>query len=426
MKRQAGYFITMLLLASAVGEAMAAACRVPKESSALMTSKTTFQAHVDEMQQWVRAHRIFQTSNPDDELEWNTPFELGPPVPGNKAILLVHGLGDSPWSFIDVAHRLADQGYVVRTLLLPGHGTQPADLTGVRLEDWQRLMREQVTLLRQGFPEVWLGGFSTGANLVLEYALDNPCIRGLVLFSPALRSNEPLDWVTPWLVRIKPWLLSPERYPLQSALRYHIVPTNGLAEFYRSSVAVRKRLKGRTFDRPAVIVLAENDSVVDVRYVRRLFEHRFTHAASRLIWYGSVQPKSAVSSRILVRPDVLPQERISQFSHMGILFSPYNPLYGRNGSERICFNGQTEEDTARCQSGEQVWYADWGYREPGKVHARLTFNPHFDWQSQVIRDVLSATSYLEKGENTLPRQSNWPDQGVDAIPQRRLQEDWHR
>jgi esterase/lipase len=353
-----------------------------------------FQTYTQASRNWIQDNRSFQTENQSDELKWNSPFELRPPMPSTKAILLVHGLGDSPWSFTDVARSLADQGYVVRTLLLPGHGTKPADLIGVRLEDWQRLVREQIILLQRDFPDVWLGGFSTGANLVLEHALGDTRIRGLVLFSPALRSNELFDWASPWLVRLRPWLLSPDRYPLQSPLRYHIVPTNGLAQFYRSSVAVRKRLKSHTFDRPAIIVLAEHDSVVDVHHVRHLFEHRFTHEASRLIWYGSVLPQSAASSRILMRTDALPQERISQFSHMGILFSPNNAMYGRDGSERICFNGQTDVDTVRCQSGAQVWYSDWDYREPGKAHARLTFNPYFDWQSQVIQDVLAANTQM--------------------------------
>ncbi len=393
MKRQVRYLIPpLLLVTAAVGLAMGAGCTVQQEPTPLMTAFPTFQAYAESTRTWVRSRRSFQTQHPDSEVEWNTPFELRPPTPSGKAILLVHGLGDSPWSFTDVAHRLAAHGYVVRTLLLPGHGTQPADLMDVRLEDWQQLVREQIILLQRDFPEVWLGGFSTGANLVLEHALDDSRIRGLVLFSPALRSNEVFDWATPWLVRVKPWLLSPENNPLQSPLRYHIVPTNGLAQFYRSSVAVRKRLKDRNFDRPAIVVLAEHDSVVDVNRVRQVFERRFTHPASRLIWYGSVPPKSAASPRTLVRTDVLPHERISQFSHMGILFSPQNPLYGRDGSERICFNGQTDEDTARCQAGEPVWYSDWDYREPGKVHARLTFNPYFDWQFQVIQGVLAASS----------------------------------
>lgn len=39
-----------------------------------------------------------------------------------------------------------------------------------------------------------------------------------------------------------------------------------------------------------------------------------------------------------------------------------------------------------------VWYSDWDYREDGKVHARLTFNPSFDWQASVMADVLASRS----------------------------------
>lgn len=82
-------------------------------------------------------------------------------------------------------------------------------------------------------------------------------------------------------------------------------------------------------------------------------------------------------------------ERISQFSHMGILFSPANPLYGRSGTLRFCRNSRNADEVARCEAGEQVWYSDWGYSEPGKIHARLTYNPYFEWQSGVIREVLA-------------------------------------
>ncbi|MET0268344.1 MAG: alpha/beta fold hydrolase [Duganella sp.] len=362
----------------------------------------SFDTHVQEARRTIRAERTFQSARIEDELGWNAPYELRPQTPGSRAVLLVHGLGDSPWSFVDVAHSLAAQGYVVRTALLAGHGTRPDAMIGVRLEDWQRQVREQIALLRAEFDDVYLGGFSTGANLVLEYAIDDPDIRGLLLFSPALRSSVTLDWTTPFLARWKTWLFPPSaERPQQSALRYHNVPLNGFAQFYRSSVAVRRAIDGKDFDRPVLVVLAQNDSVVDVDYMRTLFERRFTHPASRLIWYG--EDKREPSSRVLVLPDYLPQERISQFSHMGVLFSPDNPLYGRHGSMPLCRNGQSAVDTAVCEAGGLTWYSDWGYREAGKVHARLTFNPYFEWQAAVMHAVLAGDAG-ETGKPALQRE----------------------
>lgn len=350
-----------------------------------------FESHRQDALRRLRTERHFQTPDTDNEVSWNAPFEIRPETATKKALLLVHGLGDSPWSFVDIASDLAAQGYVVRTLLLDGHGTQPADLIETRLEAWQQVVHDQVAVLHKEFPDVYLGGFSTGANLVLAHAMDDPGIRGLLLFSPALRARTPYDWLAPWWAKVRTWVFPPDSSPQQSALRYYNVPANGFAQFYRSSVAVRARLHGRTFDRPVAVVLAEHDSVVDVEFVRQVFERQFTHADSRLIWYGQPGgPVAAPGTRTLTRPDHIPSERISQFSHMGLLFSPGNPLYGRQGTQTICANGQAPAEEARCAAGEQVWFADWGYREPGKVHARLTFNPYFHWQQDVVRGVLRA------------------------------------
>lgn len=136
------------------------------------------------------------------------------------------------------------------------------------------------------------------------------------------------------------------------------------------------------------MVVAEHDSVLDTAYLAATFSARFTHPASRLVWYGAAPERAGEDRRVLVRPDRLPELRISQYSHMGVMFSPENPLYGSKGRLRICGNGQDAEGTAACERGAPVWLSDWGYREDGKIHARLTFNPRFDWQSDVMIGVL--------------------------------------
>lgn len=379
-----------LLLAAVV----AAGCAVARPPAATLASVTPLgQASFDDYRretiEWLRLNRQFQTADRASELAWNAPAEWRPAGSPQKGILLLHGLGDSPWSFVDIGERLAQQGYLVRTLLLPGHGSKPSDLLAVDIADWRRLVAEQTALLEKEVPQVMLGGFSTGANLALDYALDHPRIAGLLLFSPALKSDVPGDWLMPWLAKVKPWLREPDdSRAQQTPLRYLNVPTNGFAQYARSGAAVRQKMALRTFDKPALLVLAEHDSVVDVDYVLGAFARRFTHPASRVIWYGDAPARRGGTERLLVRTDRLPEARISQFSHMGVLFSPDNPLYGSAGSQRLCWNGQSEEDQRQCLAGAPVWYSDWGHSEAGKVHARLTFNPYFDWQMEVMAEVL--------------------------------------
>ncbi|MFC6981288.1 alpha/beta hydrolase [Microbulbifer taiwanensis] len=288
---------------------------------------------------------------------------------------------------------LAGRGFLVRTLLLPGHGTKPEDLMSPDFRDWQQLVEDQVALLKEEVEQIYLGGFSTGANLVTEYALGDPSVQGLLLFSPAFKSDSALDWVTPILSWFRPWLMEPDdSRPHQSEVRYMNTPTNGFALYYKSSRAVRNALARRRFDKPALLVVTEHDSVVDVASIREIFERRFGHPASRMIWYGELAAGEQQDRRILVRSDSLPEQNISQFSHMSVLFSPRNPLYGIGADQRICWNGQSPEDYASCLAGEQVWYSAWGYRESGKVHARLTYNPYFDWQLEVMDSVLAAAN----------------------------------
>ncbi|MFH7417015.1 alpha/beta hydrolase, partial [Pseudomonas syringae pv. tagetis] len=75
--------------------------------------------------------------------------------------------------------------------------------------------------------------------------------------------------------------------------------------------------------------------------------------------------RAAETTRVKARKDSLADYRISRFSHMGLLFSPDNPLYGVSGSQRICWNGQSSADTAQCMAGASVCYSDWGYTEQG-------------------------------------------------------------
>ncbi|EHA15584.1 alpha/beta hydrolase [Halomonas sp. HAL1] len=88
----------------------------------------SFDQYARETRAWIADNRAFISEGRDLEKEPNTPFELRPDRPAKRGILLVHGLGASPWYFIVIATDMANDGWLVRSILLPGHGTRPADL----------------------------------------------------------------------------------------------------------------------------------------------------------------------------------------------------------------------------------------------------------------------------------------------------------
>lgn len=355
--------------------------------------------------------RTFQTPDRSRELAWNAPGEWRPleHLSGGRArkgILLVHGLGDSPWTFHDLARKLQAEGFLVRTVLLPGHGTRPHDLLETTVDQWRRVVLEQASALQRDVDgPVYLGGFSTGANLVLETAQAQPAIAGLALFSPGFKPSASWGWAASLIAAIRPWVIDPSHADkLQNAVRYMVTPMNALAQYHRSAIAAQRILQGQRYDKPVFMVVAQHDSVLDANYLLHAFQQRFTHPRSRLIWYGSLPEGTPPDGRVLVRTDRIPELRISQFSHMGVMFSPDNALYGAHGSERVCMNSLDRQAIRACEQGGGIWYSDWGYREEGKVHARLTFNPYFEWQADVMSSVIGIDSAeSERGASPMAR-----------------------
>lgn len=350
----------------------------------------SFEEYVQKTEAVIERHRHFLTDNKQQEIDANRPFELQPKTQNkvSRGVLLIHGLGDSPWSFRDIGESLAEQGFLVRTVLLSGHGTRPGDLISADFKDWQALVQRHAELLKTQVEEVYLGGFSTGGNLAYIHAASDLEIKGLMLFSPAFELGEPGVALTPLLASLKTWLDIDNPEDSNNYVRYSNVPTNGFAQYYYSSKAALEQIENRLFDRPVFLVLSEDDSVVGVSSVRETFQQRFTHPKNRLMWFGS--ESSGELGKLITVNSRMPEFRISSMSHMGMLFSPDNPYYGIHGTQRICDNGQEPRQLeAECRAGKPVWYSAWGYQEAGKTHARSTFNPVFDQMMDELVAVFS-------------------------------------
>lgn len=244
--------VALRALATLGSASVAAGCAGTVDGIATSSTAATFADYRRDTIDHLTQRRTVYFSDRKAEVAWNGPREWRPTASAGgkrppRGILLVHGLGDSPWSFNDIAGELAAHGFLVRTVLLPGHGTHPEDLLEVDLDEWRQVVRDQTAILQREVGEVFLGGFSTGANLVTEHAYSNADIAGLVLFSPAFKSDTGLGWMTPLIRKVRPWLFNPDgRMPLQNEVRYFMVPTNGFAQFHRSSVAARHLLDRRS------------------------------------------------------------------------------------------------------------------------------------------------------------------------------------
>ena len=106
-----------------------------------------------------------------------------------KAIVLVHGLSDSPYFMTAIADFFFEHlGYNVYLPLLQSHGLkEPKGMEDVKLDGWKANVDFAINTAASGAEEVSIGGLSTGGALSFYMAVNNPKITGtLYLFSAAL------------------------------------------------------------------------------------------------------------------------------------------------------------------------------------------------------------------------------------------------
>jgi carboxylesterase len=147
---------------------------------------------------------------------------------------------------------LAAHGCTVLAPLLPGHGTQPADLNRVRWQDWTAAAETAYADLAGRTDQIVVGGFSMGGLLALHLGFTVPPdkLRGLALFAPGLRLMDrrlPLSAVVhyalPLLARnplAQTDVADPEAE--RHLWCYEQYPIGGASQLWRLQRAVRRKL----------------------------------------------------------------------------------------------------------------------------------------------------------------------------------------
>jgi len=196
---------------------------------------------------------------------WNRSFELGADNP-RGGVLLLHGMSDSPYSLRALALALNNAGYHAVGLRMPGHGTAPSGLRHIKAADMIAAVRLGMRHLADtlGDKPIHIVGYSTGATLALDYALDAMNDKelaipaSLILLSPAIRVNSAAaltsftDTISniPGFGRLA-WLdVLPEFDPY----KYNSFPSNAADVVYQLTSSVKKRVAQRARNNPDIVL----------------------------------------------------------------------------------------------------------------------------------------------------------------------------
>ncbi len=331
-----------------------------------------------------------------DVIEANSPFELRPLTKEKpkRGALLIHGLLDSPAMLRDVGDYLCREGFLVRSVLLPGHGTHPDDLLAVERHAWQTTTEFGVRSLSQDVEALYLVGFSMGAALAIFAALTLSIpIAGLILLSPAIRIKNPLAalarlhrLVSRFIPQAR-WL---KRCQESATHKYQSICFNAIQQVHALTRENAQHLAASPLKLPIFMSLSADDITVDAQSALNFFNAQ-PHPHSQALLYAPAPPLG-LEKRVIWRNSHFPEQRILDFSHTCIPISPSNAHYGQQGryvdllhdSDRRGYGKTRGQATPRMQ-GEI-------HQRNLKKHRlqRLTYNPDFapmmQWMMRFINN----------------------------------------
>lgn len=357
-----------------------------------------FNQYIEQTKRFVRLNKIYMDDNNSlTEYLSTLPYEQVSNKCDkiDKGIVLVHGLSDTPFTMRDMADQFTQRCFKVRSLLLPGHGTRAGDMLEITRNEWVNTVQFGVNSLKGEVSDVYVGGFSLGGLLAVNAAVNDPQIKGVFAFSPAMAIKKPLlVWNTTWLRYLFDWADSGDQ---DDYARYEAIPFNAIAETYLLSTDLQDKLSQRPLKTPVFIAQSSDDEVVDSTTNQQYFSETFSNLNSRLISYDRSVRKNISDSRVKSINVVDKKQRIASYSHQSVHVAPTNPHYGKNGSYRNCgvnSTNRTDAELSECLTVATPWRGeiiDYGTQRDFNPNtmARLTYNPQFSSMMQYIDQFLA-------------------------------------
>ncbi len=325
---------------------------------------------------------------------FNKSFELNTTNP-KGAVLLLHGMSDSPYSLHTQAEYLHQNGYLVLCLRMPGHGTIPSGLRNMKWQDMARVVELGMKHLEEklGSKPIHIMGYSTGAPLALNYTLkaleEDSKLRvpnSLIFYSPAIGVSAAAPLAV-WQSRVGYILGLPKLewnalLPEYDPFKYGSFAVNAGDQVYRLAKAVQKQFdklqkhpSKKSFP-PVLSFSSIVDSTVSVSAVVDKLFNRLPKGKHSLVFFdinhnfdrnnvvkssvleniqalrnstiqdnytfeliSNINTKNRSVERIINHTEVQPlsyqwSKGLYSLSHLALPISPNDPLYGNKDAPK--------------------------------------------------------------------------------------------
>lgn len=355
-----------------------------------------FSDYIAQCKQIISDHRPNTTLNRDTIIKSNSPFELVPTKTQTKqyGVLLIHGLFDSPFVTRDIAEILHSQGLLVRSILLPGHGTIPGAMLNVTYEDWLQTVRYGIETFKKEVDQLFILGYSIGSALAIYETLQSPSdfIAGIISLSPALKIKSKFAFLSEWDRYLYPindrlrWLRITEEIDYA---RYLSIPFNAVYQCYELIKKINDTYRKKSLSLPQFFAVTLDDKTVSAQASLDYFYYH-QNPANKLILY--TQPSfQSPDARMIIRNAAYPDENILDISHIAIPTSPNNKHYGKNGDFLLASREGEPYFYDEIISIEEPFYDIlFKLKLTRYPRRRLTYNPDFNFLAKEILKFIDA------------------------------------
>ncbi len=197
---------------------------------------------------------------------------------GNEVgCLLIHGFRSCPFEMKEYAEYLNELGYTVKTCLLPGHGTSPADLLNVKWGDWVEAVEESLEALKQNCQKTFVAGLSTGGSLAL-YLASKHNMNGVIALAPGLflkQRNAFLSHILKYIWKFKSIKTGPDVSIKVESRVYPKVPVSIVSELLMLFKSLKSKL--HLVKTPTLIIYSKNDHVVKPKSSKTIHDKISSH-----------------------------------------------------------------------------------------------------------------------------------------------------
>ncbi len=359
-------------------------------------SDLSFCEYIEHMRNVIsRTRTDLEDERRDHIIDCNSPFELWPDnhdknTPIDNGILLVHGLLDSPYGLRDIAQHFQQRGYLVRAILLPGHGTVPGDLLKVCVDDWLQAVEYGIRSFAGIAKHTYIFGFSGGASLALYHALQGAAIKGLFLIAPSIKLRAKSVGMAKFLKLtgyIKPeyrWFIRAEE---QDYSKYESIPYNLAHQAHRLTQVIQQQIKRAFLYTPVYMAISADDETISATAAEKFFKKALTPHKHLLIY--SKEKKHSTDPDTEYRNSCHPEAGIVDYSHVCIQISPDNPHYGIDGDYQIepLYKGKKKINSMVRGAVSKANIRKY-------ATTRLSYNPDFNYFLQSVDDFLEHTRRL--------------------------------